>query len=192
MSTTVHFLDVGQGNMTLIQTDDGKVLLYDCNVTDKNEKLVLGYLRRHIGSETGIHRFICSHRDADHMRGVMKVHASFPIGLFWEAGVPGTTTDNTEYQQYMRLRREVGCKVVERQTYYDFGKTRLRIMNAQNDTLPDDANAQSVVVKVVQRHKNLDAELRSVLLTGDTDARVWKDCPYPVSAGSHCLHTRRL
>ena len=46
MSTKVHFVDVGQGNMTLIQLDDGKIFLYDCNVTEENKDAVLGYVAR--------------------------------------------------------------------------------------------------------------------------------------------------
>ncbi|MEW6991603.1 hypothetical protein AADZ91_13055 [Colwelliaceae bacterium 6441] len=42
MTTTAHFINVGQGNMTLLQLNCGKVMLYDCNVTNDNERDVLG------------------------------------------------------------------------------------------------------------------------------------------------------
>ena len=47
MSTSLHFVDVGQGNMTLILLPNGQVLLYDCNVTNDNADSVLGYLGRY-------------------------------------------------------------------------------------------------------------------------------------------------
>jgi competence protein ComEC len=74
MTTTVHLINVGQGNMTLVRAADGTTLLYDCNVTDENEQRVLSYLFNALGSGAPIDYFVNSHRDADHMRGVKKIH----------------------------------------------------------------------------------------------------------------------
>jgi len=174
MPTKLHFINVGQGNMTLMQLDDGQTYLYDCNVTNDNEDDVLGYVGKQIGKGTKINAFICSHRDADHMRGVKKVHAKFPIQNIWDSGVVGTTPNCTEYKEYMELRRAVGFNEVEPLTRYDYGNTRLRIMNAKNDDLADNANAQSIVIKVVHRDAANDSNYGSVMLTGDTDAATWK------------------
>ena len=38
MATTVHFLDVGQGNMVLIQCSDGTNFMVDCNITEGNKE----------------------------------------------------------------------------------------------------------------------------------------------------------
>ena len=40
MTTLIDIMDVGQGNMVLLQLDDGQIYLYDCNVTDDNEERV--------------------------------------------------------------------------------------------------------------------------------------------------------
>ncbi len=175
MSTTLNFVDVGQGNMTLLQLDDGKVLMYDCNVTDDNEDAVLGYVAKQIGWGTALDVFVCSHRDADHMRGVKKVHEHFPIQLIWDTGVTGTTPNSSEYGDYMDLRRQVGCREVEARKRWDYGNTRLRIMNSKNDDLADDANAQSIVIKVEQRDMKNDITYGSVMLCGDTDAVTWQN-----------------
>ena len=175
MSTNLHFINVGQGNMVLIQLANGKVFLYDCNVTDKNEDDVLDYVARQIGHGTAIDVFICSHREADHMRGIKKVHAEFPIQKIWDSGVTGTSTDSAEYKEYMDLRRTVGFKEVKAQTRYDYGNTRLRIMNSKNDEVTDDCNSQSIVVKVMHRDAEENVSYASVMLTGDTDAQTWKD-----------------
>ncbi len=50
MTTTAHFIDVGQGNMSLLELSNGTVVLYDCNITADNEKRVFAYLRRVLGS----------------------------------------------------------------------------------------------------------------------------------------------
>lgn len=174
MPTEVHFINVGQGNMTSLKLANGKIHLYDCNVTNDNEGDVLAYLRRQIGQNTKIDVFICSHRDADHMRGVKKVHAKHPIQHVWDSGAVGTTPNCTEYLEYMKLRRDVGFTEVEHKTYYDYGNTRLRIMNAKNDDLADNANAQSIVVKVIHRDSAAGISYASALLTGDTDAVTWQ------------------
>lgn len=151
MSTIVHFIEVGQGNMTLLELDDGKKFLYDCNVTSENEDVVLGYVAAQIGWGTNIDTFVCSHREADHIRGVKRVHKYFPIQRFWDSAAPGTTTDSSEYKEYTELRRKIGCTVVERLKRWDYGNTRLRVMNSKNDDLAANANAQSIVIKVVHR-----------------------------------------
>jgi beta-lactamase superfamily II metal-dependent hydrolase len=175
MSTKVHFIDVGQGNMTLLQLDNGKVFLYDCNITDENEDDALGYVAKQIRWGTAIDVFICSHRDSDHMRGVKKVHEHFPIQHVWDSGVAGTTPDCDEYKEYMDLRRQVGFTNVTSRKRWDYGNTRLRVMNSKNDDLADNPNAQSIVIKVEHRDTKLDATLDSVMLCGDTDAVTWQN-----------------
>ncbi|MGD0640163.1 MAG: MBL fold metallo-hydrolase [Roseiarcus sp.] len=174
MATTVHFMDVGQGNMTLLQLADGRVFLYDCNVTEDNEESVLAYLATEIGEGTKVNVFVCSHRDADHMRGVKKIDARFPIQRVWDSGATGTTTNSSEYLDYMELRRRVGFTEVQARRRYDYGSSRLRVMNSTSDELAGDPNAQSIVIKVEHRDVSKDVTQASVLLCGDTDAVTWQ------------------
>ena len=173
MSTVFHIIDVGQGNMILLLLADGTVMLYDCNVTDANANKVLEYLRKAL-PKPSIDIFVNSHRDADHMRGVQRVHTVFPIKKVWDSGVTGDTPDSPEYRQYMQLRRNVGFREVEAMKRWDFGNTRLRIMNSKNDALDTDANAQSIVMKVEQRRPANGAVLGSMMLTGDSSAVAWR------------------
>ena len=173
MSTTVHFINVGQGNMSLIETSNGKNFVFDCNITDENEDAVLRYVAKQIGWNTNLDAFICSHRDADHIRGVAKLHQFFPIRKIWDSGYPGTSTDTPEYRQYMQLRRKVGGVVKEKQKRKDFGRTRFRFLSAKDDRLEKNANAQGIVLKVEHRSTNGLFE-GSVMLTGDSDAETWR------------------
>ena len=172
MSTIVHFIDVGQGNMTLLQLNNGKIMLYDCNVTNDNEDEILQYISNIIDWGTNIDIFVNSHRDADHMRGIKKIHAYFPIQKVWDSGVTGGTPDSSEYKDYMDLRRKVGFVTIEHLKKWTFGKTVLRIMNSKNDDLSNNHNAQSIVIKVEHHNNN---KISSLMLTGDTDALSWKD-----------------
>lgn len=174
MATEIHFVDVGQGNMVLIRADNGSRFVFDCNITQDNEARVLAYVAKVFGKGQAI-TFICSHRDADHMRGVKKLHAQNPISKIWDADYPGTTTDSAEYIEYMALRRAVGNFVINRKMTGNYGKTRLQFMSDADERLPKNANAQGIVIKVEQRSQTGDNCLASAMLPGDSDAEIWKD-----------------
>ena len=175
MSTTVHFIDVGQGNMVLVECANGSNFVVDCNITDANQTRVLDYVGKQIGQNGSLRAFICTHRDADHMRGVRTLHNRFPIGKIWDSGYPGTTTDSSEYVAYMNLRRELGEKVIEKSTREDFGRTRFRYLSAKDDRLPSNANDQGIVMKVEHRTADMSAIRGSTILTGDSSGTVWKN-----------------
>ena len=165
----IHFIDVGQGNMVLIQIPNSKTILYDCNITEGNEYKVFRCLRTQL-SNSKIDIFINSHRDSDHMRGIKKINEEFTIASIWDSGVHGTTTDSDEYQQYMELKRKIG-EEKEPLKYWTFGDCILRLMNGRNDEFQD-ANEQSLVVK-------LEYFGNGILLTGDSSCKSWKDFILP-------------
>ena len=175
MPTIIHFIDVGQGNMVLIETQSGKKFVFDCNITDENEDRVLQYVADQIGWGTSLHAFICSHRDADHIRGVKKLHAQFPVKKIWDSDYPGTTTTTTEYNAYMDLRRTVGSRVIKKLTYdNNYGRTCFRWLSAKDDRLASNANAQGIVMKVEHRSLDGSRSLSSAMLPGDSDAGTWR------------------
>lgn len=159
----IHFINVGEGNMILIQIPNSKTIIYDCNITEENEEDVLDYLSKNVSN---VDIFINSHRDADHMRGVKKIYDEFGITEIWDSGVAGTTTDSSEYIQYMNLYRKIG-REVKSQKKWTFGDCKLRIMNSENYDF-DDANEQSLVVK-------LEYGNNGVMLPGDASYKSWKE-----------------
>ncbi len=68
---------------------------------------MLSYMSKAMSGRRVIQAFICSHRDADHVRGIKKLHKAFPLVGIWDNGVEGTTTDSPEYCDYMDLRRQL-------------------------------------------------------------------------------------
>ena len=162
----IHFIAVGCGNMTLLLFPDGVTYLYDCNVTSDNANDVLGYLAKAMGRRTAIDTFICSHRDADHNRGIREVHRRFPIRKIRDAGVPGTTPESKEYKEYMALRRRLLGPTIVAGKQRSIGDAVVYFMNAARmDTT--DVNDQSIVMKVDYRGS-------SALLAADTSFRPWK------------------
>ncbi|ODS37412.1 MAG: hypothetical protein A7316_09445 [Candidatus Altiarchaeales archaeon WOR_SM1_86-2] len=165
MSIDVHFLNVGQGNMVVIIFPDQKVMVYDCNITEENEENVFAYLQK-IMPKNEIDVFVNSHREADHMGGIKELHKKYNIKQLWDSGVSGNT-DTPEYQEYMDFRRNVGYLEEVKPNRYWAIKPNVKILNGKREGL-DDPNAQSIVIHINNKGS-------SVLLTGDTDAKVWKD-----------------
>jgi len=165
---TVHFLDVGQGNMVVVIFPDDYILAYDCNITDENEGSVFAYLQKIMPKRT-IDVFVNSHRDADHMRGIKKLYVQYPIGIICDSDV-SANTGTEEYKQYMDLRRRIGFQaaVVNMQLKE---KPYVKILNGKRDGLSD-PNSQSIVL-----HINYNGS--SVLLAGDTDVNSWCDYIMP-------------
>ena len=160
--------------MALVECANGTNFVVDCNITDDNQDRVLAYLTAQIGKGGRLRAFICTHRDADHMRGVEILHRHFPLQSIWDSGYPGTSKDSLEYKAYIRLRKSIGGAVKKKGTHRDFGRTRFRYLSARDDRLPANANAQGIVLKVEQRTSNLSATEGSTVLTGDSDAATWK------------------
>lgn len=173
MATIVHFIDVGQGSMVLIETDSKQFFLYDCNVTRKNESRVLKYIESVVGSRGRFRAFICSHRDADHIRGIEKIDSAFPIGEIWDNDYPSLWNLTSEDSKYLDVRDEISHKVIRSKTRYDFGKTRFRFLSSWSPNLPDDSNSNSIVMKIEHRDKYGDVE-GSVVLAGDSNVATWK------------------
>lgn len=167
----IHFINVGCGNMTLLCYPNGTTHLSDCNVTDENANEVIGYLSKAMGQRRGINAFICSHRDADHVRGIKTVHRYFPIAAIWDADEPGTSTDSSEYLDYMDLRRRVATDTIEAKKFQQFGEVLVRWMNSKDERFSD-ANDQSVVMKIEYKGN-------SVLLAGDASYWPWKESIMP-------------
>ena len=172
MNTVLHFIDVGQGHMVLIEASNEEYFICDCNITNDNENYVLNYIADIIDVGDSISAFLCTHRDADHMRGIKKIHKYFPIKCIWDTGYSGTTTNSNEYTDYMDLRRKVGFKEKKRLTYQDFGMTRFRYFSAKDERLDKNANAQGLVIKI--EHWNREYCGSSALILGDCDAETWR------------------
>jgi len=164
-----HFLNIGQGNMAVGIFPDNKVLVYDCNITNENEKYVSNYLAK-IMPKTSIDVFVNSHRDADHMRGIKKLNEKYPISALWDSGVSGNI-ETPEYKEYMDFRRNIRYLEEVGPNRYWTEYPDLKIINGKREDL-DDPNSQSIVL-----HVNYNGS--SILLAGDTGVSSWRDYIIP-------------
>lgn len=102
---TVSFLDVGQGDATLIQAPGGVAVLFDGGPPEGG---ILRLLRR-----AGVRRLalvVATHQSRDHHGGLQAVAQSVPIGTLLENG------DGTRDRSFWRVvstARRAGARVVE-------------------------------------------------------------------------------
>jgi len=152
-------LDVGQGSAVLLRTAK-RLLLYDSGPAytrdaDAGQRIVVPLLRAR--GETQIDRLVISHRDADHAGGAASIAAALPVRSWsssLEAGHPLLAA------AHEHLRCEAGQR-----WQWDGVDFELLHPSAQDYERPAKSNALSCVLRV------RDAAGRSVLLTGDVEAR---------------------
>lgn len=200
-SISIHFIDCGQGNMTLIVTPSA-VVLYDCRVTKEDEQRILGYLRTYIpfrengGEERQwIDWFICSHRDSDHFHGLCAVNESFPILGIVDPGTTCGSVDGDENKYYMSLRRRIdetygnGALIVPEAStnpFFNIGGVLFYCLCSGKDDPPSEDGHYGNNVFQVEYGGN------RVLLTGDSDWRSWKERIVPSCKDSGLLATTVL
>ncbi len=105
----IHFLDVGQGDSTLIELPDGKIVLIDGgNAQEENSTKILRYLNA-LKIDT-IDHLVVSHADSDHCGGLKTVVENKKI---LTAYLPNTKpTVNAEYSEFYAAILKEGCQRV--------------------------------------------------------------------------------
>lgn len=166
-----YILNVGCGNMAAIKFPNGKKILIDCNLTDKNQEEILSFLK--IKGFDKFDVFINTHRDLDHLRGIEFVDEKIPIFEIKDNEFPGET-DADSYQSYMRIRREKKSNKIKPRTFNDkfCSGVTIRYMNGVYDDVDYDINDTSVVIKIEYKGS-------SILFAGDTSFKPWKEKIYP-------------
>ena len=140
----IHFIDVGQGDATLIQTPEGENILIDGGQRSHGNELV-AYIKAQ-----GIKKLdyvIATHPDADHIGGLIAVLNSISIGEFVNSGKLHTTE---AYEQMMRLILDKNIKYSEPKSgdVLIAGEkldTYLKVIYANSNA--DDNNDASIVIK---------------------------------------------
>lgn len=136
----VHFIDVGQGDATLLQGPDFTILI-DAGRHDRND--VVPYLRK-----AGVERIdvlIGTHPHADHIGQFPEVLAAFPVTEVWLSGFEHPTRT---------FERALDAIIASEARYlepragevYRVGQARLLVLNPEQ--LGDDLHDSNIVVHV--------------------------------------------
>jgi len=151
---TVHFIDVGQGDSILIQAPLKSVLIDGGNRNDD----AMNYLAA-LGVEK-LDIVISTHPHADHIRGLIRVLETIPVGEVIDPGVVHTTQ---VFERYLITIDRLGIKFTEGRAGMtrDLGGVMMEIIHPVSPSRRH-LNDASVVVKLT--HGEV-----SFLLTGDAE-----------------------
>lgn len=143
-TTTVHILDVGQGDAVLIEAPNGDHILIDAGqrgprVVDDLEAMGVDDLEL----------VIASHPHADHIGGMQDVVEAFDIALYVDNGMEHTTKTYSELMDSLETRK-VPYQAGQRGQEFDFGELHLTLLWPGTSLLRNtrsDLNSNSVVVR---------------------------------------------
>lgn len=157
----VSFIDVGQGDSTLVQSG-GDNYLIDAGEPEAGPEVVDFLRSRGVEELDGL---VATHPDADHIGGLPDVLAAFPVATVYLSGEAdkGTTTFNS----FLRAVRDEGARVFEARAgmEMDWGGTEVRVLSPPPEAeggLFGESNEDSVSLLLAH------GEAR-VLLTGDAE-----------------------
>jgi competence protein ComEC len=160
----VTFLAVGHGGCTVLETPDGRTLLYDTGALggpDVTRRQIAPFLwSRGI---TRIDEVLLSHADLDHFNGLPELLDRFAVGqvtltpTFADKDTPGVAATLDAL-----TRRGVPTRIAKAGDALSAGDVRLEVLHPPDGWTRGDENARSLVLEV--RHAG-----HVLLLTGDLD-----------------------
>lgn len=157
---SVHFIDVGQGDCTLVASG-GEYLLIDAG-ENGHETDVLNYLR-----SMGVKKLdyiIATHQHSDHIGGLPEVLDEFETdNIIMPRLTQAQTPTNSTYTAFLKAVKASGAKVISAKPglTYHLGEAEFEILGpVTNDA--EDINSMSAVTKITYGET-------SFLVTGDAE-----------------------
>jgi competence protein ComEC len=159
----ISFLNIGQGDASLITSKRGDRIIIDCGpdskIIDQLESKLSFWARR-------IDMIIITHGDKDHYGGCRDVIQKYKVGKIMINGV--FDSQNQSYQGLLDFIKDKGITILPsiENTYITLGDSiELHLLNPQSNLWGQDIkndNSESIIIL-------LKSANNSILLTGDAD-----------------------
>lgn len=151
----VHYLNVGQGDSILIQSE-GENLLIDAG-TNEDGKEVVSYLKKN--GVQSLDYVIATHPHIDHIGGMDAVIEEFPIGLFF---LPEESYDTESFSSVLKAIKKYKIKTrhPEYMENYEIGSGRFVFITPDSSRQYEDVNDSSLGIRLTNGS-------HSFLLCGD-------------------------
>jgi competence protein ComEC len=141
---SVYFLDVGQGDSTLVLFSN-KSILIDAGEAEMGDRVVsdlkaLGVSR--------IDLLVATHPHSDHIGGMQKVLAAFPVGQVLDSGLPHTSST---YEHFLETidRKKIPYRVAEQGQTIDIDPAlMIFVLSPPKERFGEDPNTNSVVLRI--------------------------------------------
>lgn len=173
----VHFINVGQGDSTLIETPNGKKILIDGGPPEAGTR-ILEYLREH-----RIHKLdllIATHPDVDHIGGLVTVIPKIKIKRVLDSGKLHSTQT---YKNYLKLIRKnkIPFDIATQNEFIEIDPAiTIQVLNAY-DRAKENNNEASIVLKLEYKEIDFllmaDAEIeqeKEIMKQYDMEAEILK------------------
>jgi len=164
----IAFLDVGQGDATLITTPSGAHILIDTGPnymsSDAGRRVVLPYL--HTRGINRLEALVLTHADADHIGGADAILSDVSVGCMyysalWESSEATRAVDSIVSIKGIRTRRtHAGMNIAVDSL------VRLYVLSPDSSTRNDDSDNNTSIVLLLQYGNT------SALFMGDADAMI--------------------
>ena len=169
-----HFIDVGQGDASLILTDEAAVLV-DCGTLEQSY-IVLDYVKEYTDK---IDLFVFSHAHDDHMGGAANIINSITVD---EVLMTSYASDAVFFEKALDAIEENDVTVTEALpgATYTEGDVEIKVFAPVMDY--EDHNSNSIIMRV-------EVDGSSVMYTGDAEHRTEADAldEYPYGMKSDIL-----
>lgn len=171
----IHFVNVGHGDMTLIDFG-GVFMLIDCKISSSDDE-AFKYIDGVIPSPgKGIKKIIdyvaITHPDADHIKGLDIINDNFQIGEIWESGFRRSedAEKSDEYDAFLDVLDQVDSKQLKAgSSKLSFSVDNVDVYCLCSKSNEDDeVHYNSLVLKFVYGEKN-------VIFAGDSNCEAWKN-----------------
>jgi competence protein ComEC len=172
----VVFLNVGQGDATIIRFPDGKVMVVDCNVDNSPEDIV-EYLK-----DAGIERIdylVITHQHHDHTSGLKDIADNFEVGEVWttqyrrkksEESEESYQTHKEEYLAGINTLKRKGADIktptAKNEPIIEDGKIKVKVLGPSSYVQGnnEDIHEESMAIQIKFGPK-------SIFLPGDTTTK---------------------
>lgn len=160
-NTRIHFIDVGQGDCTLVESN-GEYMLIDAGETGNEEK-ISNYLENM--NITSLRYVIATHPHSDHIGSLAYIISNFDVD---DIIMPKVSASTPTYKNFAKAVQQKNIKAIEPVVgdNYSFGDCSFTII-APYTYDKKNMNNNSVCIKLV--HGN-----DKVILTGDSEKAVEK------------------
>lgn len=155
----VTFLDVGQGDSTLLQTAEGQTVLIDGGDNPTKLKSLL--------DRNGVQKIdvvVLTHPHFDHVGGLVDVVKKYPVGLVLDSGQPHTSATYIKFLKAID-KSKISYKLARRGHQFELGKVRIEVLHPPPEFITgttSDLNNNSAVSRITY-------EQVAFLFTGDVE-----------------------
>ncbi len=164
-SLTVKYIDVGQGDSTLIQFPSGKNMLIDGGRNGQG-KVVLKELEESNVNQIDI--LVATHPDADHIGGLAEVINGIPVKSVY---APKVSNNTKTFEDFLQAVKDNGLSIKTAKAGDDLpvgdGATAIMV-GPVKEYAKSDTNSWSAVIRIAHGEN-------AFLMTGDATTKAEKD-----------------